>query len=466
MQPWLDDTEDTGLPAEGPVAPNPSFDTGLQAAPAQAGMDPKVKQFMMDKYFAATDKQGVNDARDKQQQMNMIAGLGDLGTALIAPDRRAQTFVKGWNETGPAQTTKPYEQKGSLFDPLRQAGAMGVQRAQNDRASNIQDFEGENKLNNQARQQGREDVQDAQAVKDNQFKGEQQGQTRSDWDVKNKANNPSSPAADQSRLLLQSTLVQKSKAAREAGDSQAADQLMDQAKSAGQGMSATEIIGLHNQIKDLSYDDILKTKNQKANLEATQAYRTTLNDQHRDKESRTAATKLAGDLQSNRGDKGAQMASANVLQADNALKLISLYPDLNKMPQQQLAQLNSEIAKIATGGVASEHAMGEMSADNLQARAAKWTSFMSSNPTPAQQAGFIKENMKYLQDLRENSASYLKNRRGALIQGNKSINEDDRADLYKQYDIDPSGAASTESAKPQPSAPGRKVVGGFDALPD
>jgi hypothetical protein len=453
MLPWLDDeTEDVGLPSMAPQAP----DDFVAPKPQ---IDPAVRQSIIDKYKIASSDQGVKDAQDTAKYQKAAGAVADnLGGILGNPT--AVVYKNGWGDASvpKSQLVGGLDTKGS-GDAFRDSAKTGVAQAQQDRANKIQGFEEENKLNNQVREQGRQDNTDA-------FTAEQQDQTRNGWDATNRANDPKSAAADQGRLLLQSTLVQKAKAAREAGDSDAAAQLMDQAKSAGQGMSATEIMGLHNQIKDLSYDDILKTKNQKANLEATQAYRTTLNDQHRDKESRTAATKLAGDLQANRGDKGAQMASANVLQADNALKLIAQYPDLDKMPKEQVAQLNSEIAKIATGGVASEHATGEMSSDNLQGRAAKWQSFFSSNPTPAQQGAFIRANMSYLKDLRENSASYLKNRRKTLIQGNKSISEDDRADLYKQYNIDPSddGSSPSSPVAQAPSAPGRTVVGSFNDL--
>lgn len=171
FMPWLDDeTEDVGMPVEGPQ--------DAEGTPMpKAQIDPAVRQSVMDKYNMAASSQGVDDAREKAKYMKAGAGVMDNLGALVGGPTTV-VYKNGWGDAS-APKTQAFGGVKTSGDAFRDAAKTGVDEAKEDRASKIAGFEQENKLNNQERQQGREDVQDG-------YHAEEMGQKRTDWEQKGK----------------------------------------------------------------------------------------------------------------------------------------------------------------------------------------------------------------------------------------------------------------------------------------
>lgn len=132
-----------------------------------------------------------------------------------------------------------------------------------------------------------------------------------------------------------------------------------------------------------------------------------------------AFTDMVGKINSFRGNK-AVANSADALRAvGNAEELIHQYPDLNQMPQTQVALLGDELAKIAGGGAATEGGRKEVNSDTY---ASKWQQFkakVGNEPTGADLGKFIQNNVQYL---------------AGLKQANQKIVNSFRKDVYDSYE--------------------------------
>lgn len=131
-------------------------------------------------------------------------------------------------------------------------------------------------------------------------------------------------------------------------------------------------------------------------------YATTKGDR-KDPDQNALYTKLTDKIDNFRGDKAAQQASVNLLSADNALKLVNKYADLNQMSTKDYNLLVDELGKIATGGVPGVHTQESIAASTLESKWSEFTSTVGGKPSPAQLGEFIKNNVEYLHDLRETS---------------------------------------------------------------
>ena len=133
-----------------------------------------------------------------------------------------------------------------------------------------------------------------------------------------------------------------------------------------------------------------------------------INDQLRydaaDAKSAQAKNKAYADLvdkvQGSRTPQDVQQARAASKAIKSAQDLINQYPDLDTMPKEQVQLLNSEISKVAQGGVPTEGEMKGMDPHTVQSR---WQGFLASvegKPTGAQLRGFIQQNQRYLAGLK------------------------------------------------------------------
>ncbi len=112
-------------------------------------------------------------------------------------------------------------------------------------------------------------------------------------------------------------------------------------------------------------------------------------------------TEMVGKIATPGRNRMVQQAQMNLLNVSNAQELIQQYPDLNQMPPQKVALLNAELAKISSGGVASEHGQDALAANTLSERFAKLKSQVGGEPTGAQVGAFIQQNAEYLQGLQK-----------------------------------------------------------------
>ncbi len=129
-------------------------------------------------------------------------------------------------------------------------------------------------------------------------------------------------------------------------------------------------------------------------------------------------TEMVNKIETPRGNQKVQQAQKALLSIGNAQELIDMYPDPNKMPAQQVNLLNQELAKVASGGVGSEHGQSSLEANTFNQ---KWQSFLSKSgnePTGAELGAFIGENKAYL---------------GGLQKVNERVVNDYRKHIFNSY---------------------------------
>lgn len=181
---------------------------------------------------------------------------------------------------------------------------------------------------------------------------------------------------------------------------------------------------------------------------ASQEHLQTLKDQlqfrgqQADKKAETHATdkqvqsqqKLSQALNTFRGDTAAQQANVGLLNSDKAMQLINSTPDLNNLNEQQYALLRAEVAKIATGGAATQASQHDLQAQTLESKAAKFWQSVSGEPTGAQLGDFIKQNKDYLQHLNDVNHKYIDDKRENILHDYKGqVQDDTYNDFYKRY---------------------------------
>lgn len=125
------------------------------------------------------------------------------------------------------------------------------------------------------------------------------------------------------------------------------------------------------------------------------------------------------DMETFRGNRGAQQAAMDIYSSNKALALVK-NKDPNTLTTQDLSLLTSEIAKIAQGGVPSEHGMKVLMPNNLQTKYAEMQNFLASKPTDAQAGEYIKKNMKYLQDMQDTAQSTIDDFKRNIAHGYKN----------------------------------------------
>ncbi len=128
-------------------------------------------------------------------------------------------------------------------------------------------------------------------------------------------------------------------------------------------------------------------------------------------------------LNSARGDKGTAQAMNDLYSASKAKGLVSLFKDPNNMTTSDVTLLQSEIAKIATGGVPAHAEMQALSNPTLQSKLAPIITAFTNEPTPANAGAFVNHYMQYVNQLGEDARQQLSQRTGALI-GTKNFSPD------------------------------------------
>lgn len=98
----------------------------------------------------------------------------------------------------------------------------------------------------------------------------------------------------------------------------------------------------------------------------------------------------------------------------NIKKVLDIYDnapggDLNNITSQQAAIANQEIAKIAAGGVGSEHGVQSQAANTLVQKWQDWKSHLTGEPTPADIGNFLKINQKYVEDMYKTNTETIHN---------------------------------------------------------
>lgn len=161
-----------------------------------------------------------------------------------------------------------------------------------------------------------------------------------------------------------------------------------------------------------------------------------------------ALTQTQGLLESARGNPEVQQALKDRYAASKAAALISENYDPNKMTPQQVHLLQSEVSKIATGGVPSVAEMQALNPGTLKQKFAEVSQKLLNQPTAANAGAFIKQYQTYLNDLNKNAQEVIDNKFGRVIEARKNIvGPENYKSLQEQYLNNPLKSAKKEEKK-------------------
>ena len=153
-----------------------------------------------------------------------------------------------------------------------------------------------------------------------------------------------------------------------------------------------------------------------------------------EKAERSALQQTEGMLESARGNPVVAQAEKDIYAAQKANSLANLYGDPNKLSSQQVATLRNEIAKIAVGGVSSQHELNALDPKALQGQLAGVWSRFSNTPTPANAGAFIKQYQEYANTITKDAQKVIEDKYGRVIESRKkSLGEDNYNTLKHNY---------------------------------
>lgn len=119
---------------------------------------------------------------------------------------------------------------------------------------------------------------------------------------------------------------------------------------------------------------------------------------------------------------------------DNINSLTQMYPDLNKMPQNQVNALTDEITQIVTGGMSTEGKSAKLMNPSLASGFQNLMGKTLGKPTGAQLGSFIQEYLPYMQDLQNNARGYIKDSITPIMVGhNKKVAPEDMNEVKQTY---------------------------------
>lgn len=187
-------------------------------------------------------------------------------------------------------------------------------------------------------------------------------------------------------------------------------------------MSAEGIKQLQPMIDTKIKMDVAKDNHQFVMLQKTQM------DQAKAKADMT--TRIATTL-----NRGAPAKAMDVdRRVDNINSLVQMYPDLNKMPQNQVNALTDEITQIVTGGMSTEGKAAKLMNPSLMSGFQNLMGKTFGKPTGAQLGLFIKEYIPYMHDLQQNARDYVKDQISPIMVGyNKRVVPSDMDEVKASY---------------------------------
>jgi hypothetical protein len=374
-----------------------------------------------------------------------VAGkaLNEFGNANRPKDA---ILYNRMDSLGKAPTISATPERAYDDKPINNATGQMVARAEEDKGNAQNTFNEEQKLTDSQRSRTQQD-----AV---------QGQQKKGWDVENARNDPTGAQAKQAGLLLKNALLSKASEADEAGRqgvpgaSDAAKQLREQAKTAGDGMGAGDIMQQAKLIPDTSYDKVLEMKVKKSNIDANREYRQGQIDDRADRKQSESTQKMRKDLETFRGNPAAAQAGKDVLSADKAVnyvkkKLASGQP----ISRQELALQIDEMEKIATGGSGTEAGRIELTPDNASTAFAAIKEKITSAPTDAAAAEYVRNNIAYIEDMKNTAQKAITSYRTGLAKGYKNlVSPQDYQDALDDYGLEGGKAKAAPPEAPMPAA--------------
>jgi hypothetical protein len=164
---------------------------------------------------------------------------------------------------------------------------------------------------------------------------------------------------------------------------------------------------------------------------------------------------MSNKLTNPRGNQAVQQAQIGVLSGKKAMDLINQYPDLNKMPAQQVSLLAQELSKVASGGVGSEHGQRSLEANTVQSNWSKLVSNISGEPTGADLKPFIEQNKAYLDNMLKTNMDTIKDYHQQVYNGYKkrltpeqdTLFRTDHPELFQEQEMGQQNNAGPMKAK-------------------
>lgn len=367
-----DDDEDQDIdPSEGQTAladadvadvPVPDDTPAPTPAPAPAvGDQAPSREDVLKNYLEAKRKgdEDITAAQDKASRLNNIANFGDAIESIF----KSNSMAHG----GAGVDTDFY--KG-----LKSQGQTGVQQAQAKKNAQVQDYLQQHEIQRQ---------------------GTQDAMTKGTWEQQQKEG--------QAKLDAQDPESRQSQVAQRAFKSMYADQpgIKDLDVS---DFSASDLVNASK-----NADVVAKLNEIKATKQMQLAYQQGALKDKRDTKQDALYTEMNNKGLGGRGaPQFVQKAASGIQSGKRALDLINQYPDLNKMPPQQVHLLNTEIDSMAKAGVSTEGGIHGLEANTMQSNWAKFLSSVDGEPTGAQLAPFIQQNKTYLQNMMKTNADAVR----------------------------------------------------------
>lgn len=139
-------------------------------------------------------------------------------------------------------------------------------------------------------------------------------------------------------------------------------------------------------------------------------------------------------LESARGNPAAAQAERDIYAATKAKSLMNLMGDPNNLSNQMVNLLHQELAKIATGGVPSQHELEGLDSGALKGKLAGVYQVFSNKPTPANAGAFLKQYDQYANALTGDAQKFIKDKYGRILESRRNrLGERNYGDFKQQY---------------------------------
>lgn len=320
-------------------------------------------------YLQANNDSGIKDAQSHAEDLNKYADVGHGIETML----RANSMAHGGAGVD-----------NNFWQGMKQEGQEGVKKAQNQHQMALNSFLQQHEINRQVAQD--------MMVKGNYDQQQKASQYANDLQDPNSRTSKNSQDAFKSIFKDQPGISDMDVSKFSAAD------LTSASKNA-------DVVAKLNEIKATKQ---MQLAYQNANLKDKK-------DQKQDQ----VYTDMSNKLTNPRGNTAVQQAQVGVMSGKKAMDLINQYPDLNKMPAQQVSLLAQEISKVASGGVGSEHGQRSLEANTVQSNWNKFVSSLSGEPTGADLKGFIEQNKTYLQNMIKTNNDTIKDYHQQVYNGYK-----------------------------------------------
>lgn len=403
-------------PASAPVAPTPPAPVSPLEDKTSAIRKQLAKQFAQ-----ANDDSGVRAAQEHASDVSNVANVGHALETLA----RSNSMAHGGAGVD-----------SGFWQGLKQSGQQGVQQAQTARQTALNAFLQQHEITRQV-------AQDVMAQGDYE-------QKQKAAKVINDQNDPNSaPSKNAQQAFSHIFSEYPGINAIDVSNFSAAD-LASASKNA-------DVVAKLNEIKE--------SKKLQATITASN-----LKDKKDTKQDALYTEMNTKGLGGRGAPQYVQKAASGIQSGKRALDLINQYPDLNKMPPQQVHLLNTEIDSMAKAGVSTEGGIHGLEANTMQSNWAKFISSIEGEPSGAQLAQFIGENKKYLENMMKTNADAVRDYKLQNYNGYKkrlTSEQDmqyrnDNPEVFKEEEIGSKGTPPPGQGSPMKSKGGGNITAAYN----